>query len=69
MTDRWGTQTYGRLSGVLTAPSHLAGAAAPFVGAALAAVLGSWTGAFLALAALAAVGTGVVAASGRPARP
>lgn len=69
VTDRWGTHTYGRLSGVLTAPSHLAGAAAPFVGAALAAVLGSWTGAFLALAALAAVGTGVVAASGRPTRP
>jgi MFS family permease len=68
VSDRWGTHAYGRLSGVLTAPSLVAGAAAPFVGAALAAVLGGWTGAFLALAGLAVAGTGVVAASGRPAR-
>lgn len=65
VTDRWGTQAYGRLSGILTAPSLIAGATAPFVGAALAALLGGWTGAFLALAALAALGTAVVAVSGR----
>jgi MFS family permease len=68
VTDRWGTPAYGRLSGVLTAPSLVAGAAAPFIGAALAAVCGGWTGAFLALAGLAVAGTGVVAASGRPVR-
>ena len=68
VTDRWGTHAYGRLSGVLTAPSLVAGAAAPVVGAALAAVLGGWTGAFLALAGLAAVGTLVVACSS-PTRP
>jgi MFS family permease len=68
VTDRWGTHAYGRLSGVLTAPSLLAAAAAPFVGAVLAALLEGWTGAFLALAALAATGTVVVAVSGRPVR-
>lgn len=68
VTDRWGTQAYGRLSGILTAPSLIAGAAAPFVGAALAAVLGGWTGAFLALSGLAAAGTVVVACSA-PTRP
>jgi MFS family permease len=69
VTDRWGTHAYGRLSGVLTAPSLLAAAAAPFVGAALAAVLGSWTGAFLALAGLAAVGAVVIACSAPPRVP
>jgi MFS family permease len=64
VTDRWGTHAYGHLSGVLTAPGLAAGAAAPFVGTALAALLGGWTGAFLALAALSAIGTMVLAASG-----
>lgn len=70
VTDRWGTHAYGRLSGVLTAPSLAAGATAPFVGAALASLLGGWTDAFLALAALAATGTLVLATSGpTPAAP
>ena len=37
VTDRWGTAYYGRLSGVLSAPSTLATALAPWAGAALAA--------------------------------
>lgn len=65
VTDRWGTHAYGHLTGILTAPSLAAGAAAPFVGAALAAVLGGWDNAFLALAGLATAGTAVVATSGR----
>ncbi|TQK44342.1 putative MFS family arabinose efflux permease [Streptomyces sp. SLBN-118] len=36
VTDRWGTTHYGRLSGLLTAPGHVAAALAPFAGAALA---------------------------------
>lgn len=52
ITDRWGTTTYGTLNGILTAPSLAASAAAPFVGAALAALLESYRHAFLVLAGL-----------------
>jgi MFS family permease len=55
VTDRWGPSSYGALNGVLTAPSLVASAAAPFVGAALAHVLGSYAHAFLVLAGLAGV--------------
>ena len=55
VTDRWGTAAYGALNGVLTAPALLAAAVAPFVGAVLAGVLGSYTAAFLALAGVAGV--------------
>jgi MFS family permease len=55
ITDRWGPTSYGSLNGVLTAPSLVASAAAPFVGAALAHLLGSYAHAFLVLAALAGV--------------
>ena len=58
VTDRWGTSAYGRLNGILTAPALAASAAAPFVGATLATVLGSHAEAFLVLA-----GLGVVAAA------
>ena len=58
VTDRWGTGAYGRLNGILTAPALAASAAAPFVGATLATVLGSHAEAFLVLA-----GIGVVAAA------
>jgi cyanate permease len=53
ITDRWGPSAYGTLNGVLTAPSLVASAAAPFVGAALAHLLGSYAQAFLVLAGLA----------------
>lgn len=72
VTDRWGPAAYGTLNGVLTAPSLIASAAAPFIGAALAQVLGSYTDAFLVLAGL----TGVAAIlftyaspNGRPSSP
>ncbi|QIK68231.1 MFS transporter [Nocardioides sp. HDW12B] len=58
VTDRWGTVDYGRLNGVLTAPALAAAAAAPFLGATLATVLGSYGDAFLVLA-----GIGLVAAT------
>jgi len=55
VTDRWGPTSYGTLNGVLTAPALLASALAPFVGAALADLLGSYAHGFLVLAAAAAL--------------
>ena len=55
VTDRWGPRSYGRLNGVLTAPALVASALAPFAGAALADLLGSYAAAFLVLAGVAAV--------------
>ena len=55
VTDRWGPAAYGTLNGILTAPALAAAAVAPFAGAALAQVLGSYADAFLLLAALAGV--------------
>lgn len=70
VTDRWGPTAYGRLNGILTAPALAAAAAAPFVGAALAELLGSYSDAFLVLAGLAAVAAvlmlGAAPARGRP---
>ena len=55
VTDRWGRRSYGRLNGVLTAPALVASAVAPFAGAALADLLGSYAAAFLVLAGVAGV--------------
>lgn len=55
VTDRWGPASYGALNGLLTAPALVAAAAAPFAGAVLADLLGSWADAFLALAGIAAL--------------
>lgn len=55
VTDRWGPASYGALNGLLTAPALVAAAAAPFAGAVLAELLGSWADAFLALAGVAAL--------------
>ena len=55
VTDRWGPASYGALNGVLTAPALLASAVAPFAGAALADLLGSYADAFLLLAGTSAV--------------
>ncbi|MFD3543115.1 MFS transporter, partial [Streptomyces sp. NPDC058662] len=52
VTDRWGTAHYGRLSGLLGAPAHIAAALAPWATAALAAPLGGYPRLFAALAAL-----------------
>lgn len=52
ITDRWGTTHYGRLSGLLAAPTTTACALAPFAGAALATPLGGYPHLFGALAAV-----------------
>ncbi|MFD3961110.1 MULTISPECIES: MFS transporter [Streptomyces] len=52
ITDRWGTTHYGRLSGLLAAPTTTASALAPFAGAALAIPLGGYPQLFGALAAV-----------------
>lgn len=52
ITDRWGTTHYGRLSGILAAPTTTASALAPFAGAALAAPLGGYPLLFIVLAAV-----------------
>lgn len=65
ITDRWGTTHYGRLSGLLAAPTTAASALAPFAGAALAAQLGGYPYLFAllalisGLAAFLAFGTGL----------
>lgn len=69
ITDRWGPRAYGRLSGVLGVPVLLAAALAPFAGAILAEVTGSYARAFAVLAVLAAVGTVLMIASTRTKTP
>ena len=56
VTDRWGRRYYGHLTGLLSAPMTITMALAPFTGAALAQLLGSYATTFLVLGALAAVG-------------
>ncbi|MCW2760130.1 MAG: major facilitator superfamily 1 [Marmoricola sp.] len=65
ITDRWGPDGYGTLNGILTAPALVAAASAPFVGAALADLLGGYSAAFLVLAGVAAVAA-VLAAGASP---
>ncbi|GAA1536459.1 MFS transporter [Actinomadura kijaniata] len=67
VTDRWGPAHYGALSGVLAAPATIAGALAPFGGAALATALGGHPALFLALASVAAVAA-VLSFAGVPPR-
>ncbi|HEX5543194.1 MAG TPA: MFS transporter [Micromonospora sp.] len=57
ITDRWGTTAYGTLSGILAAPVTAASALAPWVGAALAGLLGGYPHTFTALAVLAVLAT------------
>lgn len=64
VTDRWGTAAYGRLSGLLGLPVALAGASAPWAGARLAELTGSWETAFVVLAGLNVVAIGLVALTG-----
>ena len=63
VTDRWGPTAYGTLNAILTAPALVASAAAPFAGAALASLLGSYSAAFLVLAALAALAAVLIGAA------
>ena len=55
ISDRWGAAHYGRLNGLLSAPSMVATAVAPWAGAALAATLGGYTAVFWLLAGVAAL--------------
>ena len=66
ITDRWGPTGYGTLNGILTAPSLVAAASAPFVGAALAELLGGYSAAFLVLAGVAAVAAALAAGASHP---
>ncbi|WP_405009813.1 MFS transporter [Kitasatospora sp. NBC_01539] len=52
VTDRWGTGAYGRLSALLTAPTTVAAALAPWAGAALAPALGGYPALLAACAAV-----------------
>lgn len=52
VTDRWGPRAYGRLSGVFNAPVMFAIAVAPFTGAVLADLLGSWEAMYLVMAGI-----------------
>lgn len=61
--DRWGTTAYGRLSGVLAAPTTIAGAVAPWVGASLAVRLGGYPTMFALLAGFAAIAVAFLATS------
>jgi MFS family permease len=66
VADRWGTRHYAQLTGAMSLPVALAGAAAPWAGAQLASCLGSYAAAFLVLAALNAAAIGLLLASRQP---
>ncbi|SBU92201.1 Predicted arabinose efflux permease, MFS family [Streptomyces sp. Ncost-T6T-1] len=68
ITDRWGTTHYGRLSGLLAAPTTTAAAIAPFAGAVAAAPLGGYPQLFIALAAVSAAAC-IAALKTSPPRP
>lgn len=55
VTERWGTAHYGHLTGILSAPVMVATAIGPFIGAALASVLGGYSAMFLVLGLAGAV--------------
>jgi MFS family permease len=64
VTERWGAAHYGHLSGILNAPVMISTAVGPFVGAALASILGGYAAMFVALGGIAAVGALLAASSG-----
>ncbi|KAA0092075.1 MFS transporter [Mycolicibacterium sp. P1-18] len=65
VTERWGAAHYGHLSAYLNAPIMIATAVGPFVGAALASLLGGYAAMFVVLGAIAAAGA-LLAAGSRP---
>ena len=64
VTDRWGTASYGRLNGMLTAPATLALALGPWGGAAIAAALGGYDRMCLVLGGLGLAAAGLALAAG-----
>ena len=69
VADRWGTAHYGRLNGIMAAPSTVAMAVAPFAGTALAGVLGGYPAVFVLLAVLAAASAVLVLGGSPPSPP
>ena len=63
ITDRWGPAQYGHLNGIMSAPIVVTMALAPWAGSLLAELTGSYSGAYLALGAVALVGAALSAAS------
>jgi MFS family permease len=63
VTERWGATHYGRLSGILSAPTMIATALGPFVGAALAGLFGGYAAMFVVLGVVAAVAAVLAAAT------
>jgi MFS family permease len=63
VTERWGATHYGQLGAYLNAPVMIATAVGPFVGAALASLLGGYAAMFVALGAIAAAGALLAAAT------
>ena len=64
VTERWGMTHYGHLSGILSAPVMLATALGPFIGAALAGLLGGYAAMFVLLGGIAVVAVLLAAATG-----
>lgn len=64
--DRWGTQSYGHISGILSMAVLLAMAAGPWTGSFLAEATGSYQNAFLVFTGLATVGAILMVLSTRP---
>ncbi|BBY26349.1 MFS transporter [Mycolicibacterium sediminis] len=65
VTERWGATHYGHLSGILNAPIMIATAVGPFVGAALASLLGGYAPMFVVLGMIAGAGA-LTAVATRP---
>jgi hypothetical protein len=61
VSDRWGSQSFGRLNGILSAPTMLAAASAPWLVAVFADGLGSHSRVVVLLAGVAAVAALVMA--------
>ena len=66
VTSRWGVAHYGRLTGLLAAPVTVAAAVAPWAGAQLAHIVGSYATAFLVLGAVNALAVAVSLATQPP---
>jgi len=63
VTDRWGPTHYGHLSGVLAAPVTLTTAMGPWIGAALAGLLGGYAPMFVLLGGIGVLATLISLAS------
>ncbi|MDZ4233057.1 MAG: MFS transporter [Dietzia sp.] len=69
VTERWGTTHYGHLSGILSAPVMVTTAMGPFVGAALASLLGGYAAMFIVLGVIAAAAAALAAATAARSTP